>query len=396
MIKDILVINAGSSSLKFRLYDFDLNEKANGLCERIGVDGFFKIEYFQDNEIKKFSSESDFTDHSLAIDFLLKKASELNIISDVNDIFGVGHRIVQGGSVINSKLVDEDVLKLIEDNIKLAPLHNKPELDVLKIIMEKIPNAKNIAVFDTSFHTSIPKLNNYYPVLKDWVEKYKIKKYGFHGTSYRYINEKMKEILGIVDRELNLIVCHLGNGASMCCIKDGKSFDTTMGLTPLAGLVMGTRSGDIDSSIFDLISREENLDCKQIFDKLNKESGLKSICGSSDFRDILAKLSDNKDYEFALQFFVQKVVNYISIYKNMLNDEVDAIVFTGGIGENVPLVRKLVCDKVVGISVNDEKNNTKIDDYLKISQPLSKIKAYVVRTNEELKIAQDTKEIASQ
>ena len=391
-MKNILVINAGSSSLKFKLYDWEMNEKSSGICERIGIDGFFKIEYILNGEEKKYETSADFSNHELSIDFLLSKLVELKVVDSLSDIKGIGHRIVQGGSLSESSLVDNKVLKIIEDCIKLAPLHNKPESNVLKIIMNKIPNAKNVAVFDTSFHTSIPKINYYYPVPKEWIEKYGIKKYGFHGTSYRYVTEKMSTILN-TKKPLNLIVCHLGNGASVCCIKENKSFDTTMGLTPLCGLVMGTRSGDVDPSIYDLVSRETGLTSQEIFDKLNKESGLKSICGSSDFRDIVSNIKPGNDYELAREIFVQKIVNYICIYKNLLEEKVDAIVFTGGIGENVVSVRKMIADRIFGLDLIDEVNESKIGDYAKISQPLSKYKIYVVRTNEELKIAQDTKEL---
>lgn len=394
MSKSILVINAGSSSLKFKLYSWEMNEIVSGICERIGIDGFFKINYLSNGETKKFESNADFSNHDLAIDYLFNKMIELKIVENLNDIVGVGHRIVQGGSVSESSLVDEKILKVIEDCIVLAPLHNKPESDVLKIVMNKIPNTKNVAVFDTSFHTSIPKINSYYAVPKDWIENHGVKKYGFHGTSYRYITEKMHEIL-FTDRPLNLIICHLGNGASVCCVKEDKSFDTTMGLTPLCGLVMGTRSGDIDPSVFDLITKETGLSVSEIFDKLNKESGVKSICGSSDFRDIDANVQPGNDYEFAREIFVQKIVNYIAVFKNMLQEQVDGIVFTGGIGENDKVVRELICSKIKGLDLNLDKNNTRIGDYEKISQPLSRHKIFVVRTDEELKIAQDTKKIVS-
>lgn len=390
MNKNILVINAGSSSLKFRLYSIDMVEKASGLCERIGIDGFFKIEYFENNETKKYESSADFKNHDLSIDFLIQKLIDLKIVSNLNDIVGIGHRVVQGGNITESSLVDDKVLKTIEDCIKLAPLHNKPELDVLKILMKKIPNAKNVAVFDTSFHTSIPKINYHYSVPQEWIDKHGIKKYGFHGTSYRFITEKMSEILK-TDKPLNLIICHLGNGASMCCVKASKSYDTTMGLTPLTGLVMGTRSGDVDPSIFDLVYREEKLEPGKIFDKLNKESGLKALCGSSDFRDISSKLKPGNEFDFAMDIFAQKVANYIAVFKNMLDENIDGIVFTGGIGENASDARGKICEKVHGIKLNKEMNNKRAGEYELISDSSSKYKVFVVRTNEELKIAQDTK-----
>lgn len=390
----ILVINAGSSSIKFRVYTSALEEKANGICERIGIDGVIKIEYLVDGQQQKLEEKANFPDHDAAISNFLEKLVGLNIIENMDQIKGIGHRIVQGAETTESCLIDDKVLENIEWCIKLAPLHNKPELDVIKILMKKVPTAKNVAVFDTSFHTTIPKINSYYNVPKDWIEKYHVKRYGFHGTSYRFVTEKMHEILGKSD-PLNLIICHLGNGASICCVKEDKSYDTTMGLTPLAGLVMGTRSGDIDPSILDYICKEEGISVSEATDKLNKASGLKGICGSSDFRDITENIQPGNDYEFARDLFVQKIVNYISIYKTHLNNKVDAIVFTGGIGENSASVRELVCKKL-GISLSDRKNKGKIGSHSWISVLGSRPRVYVVRTNEELKIAQDTNELTNE
>lgn len=391
MNKDILVINAGSSSLKFRLYNFEIQEKSSGICERIGVDGFFKIEYLDNsNKMTKFETTADFKNHENAIDFLLSKFQELKIVTNINEIAGIGHRIVQGGPLSESSLVNDKIINVIEDYIKLAPLHNKPELDVLKILINKIPQAKNVAVFDTSFHSTIPKINSTYAVPEEWISKHSVKKYGFHGTSYRYINERMQKILN-KDEPLNLIVCHLGNGASVCCIKDGKSFDTTMGLTPLAGLIMGTRSGDVDSSIVDYISTQENISSKKVTDILNKESGLKALCGSTDFRDITKNMNTDNKCKFAIEIFAQRIANYIAIYKNMLSEKVDAIVFTGGIGENSIVAKSEICKKVHDIKIDENLLEKQVDEYSKISSNNSKYNVYVVRTNEEVKIAQDTK-----
>lgn len=391
----IMVVNAGSSSIKFKLYSKnELNETCSGLCERIGIDGVFKISYTLDNNKKEYEEKTNFKDHEVTIDYCLKKLMDLKIINDLSDISGIGHRIVQGGEIKQSSLIDENVLKEIKRCIKLAPLHNKPELEVIKIIMDKIPNAKGVAVFDTSFHTTIPKINNYYPLPESWINSYKIKKYGFHGTSYRYIYEKMESILNL-NRPLNLIICHLGNGASICCVKDGKSFDTTMGFTPMAGLVMGTRCGDIDASILDYLVNQEKIPLDTVCNSLNKESGLKSICSVSDFRDIHANALPGNNYDFAREIFWQKVANYISLYINHLEANVDAIVFTGGIGENDYRTRENVAKKIFvkSIKINEHKNKNKYDDYLLISSVFSQIKTYAVRTNEELKIAQDTKEL---
>lgn len=388
MNNKILVVNAGSSSIKFRLYDEQLNELANSICERIGVDGYFKLSSTDGVDVK---TEADFPTHSEAIDFFINQIIETNLVSSLEEIVGVGHRVVQGGRITNSSIIDDEVLETIYDCIKLAPLHNKPEYDVIKIILDKIPNSKSVAVFDTSFHTSIPKINSHYPVPQSWVDELGIKKYGFHGTSYRYILEEMKKILN-TDKPLNLIVCHLGNGASVCCIKNDKSFDTTMGLTPLAGLVMGTRSGDIDPSIFEYVATQLNLTPAEVFNSLNKESGLKAICGSSDFRDITKNIAEGNEYEFAREIFAQKVANYIALFNNHLEGSTDAIVFTGGIGENVAEVRQLIINKIASLktSLDREKNLEAFDSYKKISNLSSHIKVFAVRTNEELKIAQDT------
>lgn len=392
MNKNILVVNAGSSSIKFRIYDINMNEIASALCERIGVDGYFKLSPSNGNT---FEENANFENHDLAIDYFIKKIIELRVIDSLESICGIGHRVVQGGEVTSSVLIDQSQLQNIYNNIKLAPLHNKPEYDVISILMEKIPGAKNVAVFDTSFHTSIPKVNSYYAVPKTWLQSLPIKRYGFHGTSYRYILEKMREVLN-TDKPLNLIVCHLGNGASICCIKKDKSYDTTMGLTPLAGLVMGTRSGDIDPSICQFVAENLNLSINEISNQLNKESGLKAICGSSDFRDITSNAVEGNDYDFARDIFVQKVANYVAQYANHLEGNIDAIVFTGGIGENSFDVRQRICDRLglLKLSIDREKNLEKYDDYKKINNLTSRVKVYAVRTNEELKIAQDTKKLA--
>lgn len=389
----ILVLNAGSSSIKFRMYEKDnLKEIASALCERIGIDGLFKISYKKDGVDQTFEEKANFKNHELAIDYCIKKLTDLKIINELSEIVGIGHRVVQGGEINKSSLIDKDVLNSIEKCIKLAPLHNKPELDVIKIIMKKIPNSKSVAVFDTSFHTTIPSINSYYPIPKKWVDSYKIKKYGFHGTSYRYIYENTEKILK-KNRPLNIIVCHLGNGASVCCIKNGSSYDTTMGFTPMAGLIMGTRCGDIDPSIADYLINQEKNSPETVFSSFNKESGLKAICGSSDFRDIKSNILPGNDFELARKIFIQKVSEFVVKYINHLEGKVDAIVFTGGIGENDYTVTKDVCDNIFikKIKINNSKNASKYSDYKIVSSLFSSIKVIAMRTNEELKIAQDTK-----
>lgn len=391
----IMVVNAGSSSIKFRLYKSEcLTEICSSICERIAIDGIFKLNYSIGDKKESFEEKTSFINHEIAVDYFLNKLLQLKIINDLTEITGVGHRVVQGGAITKSSIIDNNILDEIEKCIKLAPLHNKPELDVIKIIIKKINNAKNVAVFDTSFHATIPKINSYYPIPKKWIDNYKIKKYGFHGTSYRYILEKANEILA-KNRPLNLVICHLGNGASICCIKNDVSYDTTMGFTPLAGLVMGTRCGDIDPSILDYLITQEKNSIDDVFNALNKESGVKSICNASDFRDISANCLPGNDYEFARDLFCQKIANYICIYMNLLECKIDAIIFTGGIGENDWKVRENVCEKIFirNIKINSSRNKSKYNDYNIISSPLSQVKVLTIRTNEELKIAQDTKSL---
>lgn len=393
--KYILVINAGSSSIKFKLYEsqkFDLI--LSGICERIRVDGYFKISFLKNKEWITLEENANFSNHKDAIEHFLKRIEEQKVINSIEEIMGVGHRIVQGGPLTESKVINKEVENIIKDCIKLAPLHNEPEYEVIKIIQEEITPNNNVAVFDTSFHANIPKINNYYAIPKDIIEKHKIKKYGFHGTSYQFILERTKKILKI-NRKLNLIVCHLGNGASICCIKKDVSYDTTMGLTPNAGLIMGTRCGDIDCTIIDYIVKMENTSVAEITKKLNNESGLKGICGDSDFRDINKKAEKSKDHTFALDIFAQKVANYICLYANHLENKIDAIIFTGGIGENDWKIREKILSKifVINAKINKKNNMKKFEDFLEISEKKSEIKVFAIQTNEELMIAKETKKL---
>ncbi|MEG0879164.1 MAG: acetate/propionate family kinase [Malacoplasma sp.] len=388
--KYILVLNAGSSSIKFNLYEFDsLISIAQGICERINVDGYFKIEYGSN----QYKEEYNFPNHTIAIEFLLTKFKSLKIIEDFTNIILIGHRIVQGLEINESKMIDANVLNTIKEGIKLAPLHNKPEYDVIQIMNQQLPDVVNVAVFDTSFHSDIPKLNSYYAIPKDWVDKFKIKKYGFHGTSYKYILEQFKTITH--KNNVNVIICHLGNGASICCVKNDKSFDTSMGLTPNAGLIMGTRCGDIDANIIGYISDQTNMNINEIIKMLNSESGLKGMCGSSDYRDINAKIENGNAYDFANKMFSKKVTNYIVQYINDLENKVDAIIFTGGIGENNHETRKSILENISikKIVLNDQKNEMKFETSKEITNSDSEIPVYVIRTNEELMIANDAKRI---
>ncbi len=397
----ILVINGGSSSIKFKVYDStSMISLCQGLCERIFVDGRFKLTYLDlnTNSENEIELETDFPNHDVAVEFLLNKLVECKIIDSIEDIKGVGHRVVQGADDISqSVIVDEEVENIIEKNIELAPLHNKPELDIIKIIKNKLPNSVNVGVFDSAFHTSVPSINSTYAIPKQWREELKVKRYGAHGTSYRYILEKSKSILN--KDNLNLIVCHLGNGASICAIKDSKSFNTSMGFTPLEGLIMGTRSGDIDPSIFKYISNKLNIDASEIDKILNYESGVKGLCGYSDFRDITSRSQPGNEYEFTLDLFAKRVVDYIVRYTNDLDNKVDALVFCGGIGENVSIIREKIINslKVGNYHIDSELNKQKNEDYLKISKHICKHSKniFVIKTDEELMIANDVKKIAN-
>lgn len=388
--KYILILNAGSSSIKFCLYELDeLNLITQGMCERINVDGRFKMESpnFNINETHSFPN------HIVAIEFLLNQLLLSKIIIDFRDIILIGHRIVQGAEISESKLIDDLVLKIIKDAIQLAPLHNKPQCDVIEIMKDKLSHAMNVAVFDTSFHTTIPKLHSFYAIPKDWIEDYKIKRYGFHGTSYKYILNEFKKI--VLKDNVNIVVCHLGNGASVCCIKNNKSYDTSMGLTPNAGLIMGTRSGDIDATIIGYISNQTNCSIDEIIKRLNNDSGLKGICGSSDYRDINANIKNGNDFDFANKIFSKKVSDYIIQYMNYIGDEIDGIIFTGGIGENNYQTRTNILDniKLKKIVINEKLNESKFDSWKKISDSQSEIPVFVIKTNEEFMIANDAKKI---
>lgn len=392
MSKKILAVNGGSSSIKFKVYDYQtLTEEAAGICERIGIDGALTIKY---ENGKVFNSTKAMPNHDVAIQIALNALIDLKIISNFEDIVGVGHRIVQGGvnfqssAVLTAKEVDE-----IDTYSRLAPLHNHTEAQVVRGFLKSIPKTKNVGVFDTSFHSTLPQKFYDYTLDRELTEKYEIRRYGFHGTSYRYITQQMQKILK--KQSVNLIICHIGNGASICAVKDNKSYNTSMGFTPLEGLVMGTRCGDIDASIPIFLSRQ-GLSADEIETRLNKKAGLIGLSGFSDGRDV-NKLILKKDPIGILtrEIQVQKISDYVVKYINQLNNQVDAIVFTAGIGENDPniiwqtaehiAITKLVIDRL--------KLSQSYDDYILVSTRESSIPVYKVRTNEELMIAQDTKNL---
>lgn len=378
-----LIINAGSSSIKFQLFDESQKILAKGLCERIFVDGHFEITVGE----KKITKTEDFSDHEKAFKCILNYLLDLKVINDLKEISGVGHRVVQGADYFkDSVIIDQTFLDKIEEYIKLAPLHNKPESEVIKIVQKTISNAVNIAVFDTTFHVTRPAENYMYAVPREWEEKFMIKKYGAHGTSYRYVNLKMQKVLNKTD--VNLIICHLGNGASICSVKNSKSYNTSMGFTPLEGLIMGTRSGDIDPAVVEYLCNQNNMTVSNVLNDLNKKSGILGLTGSADMRDVLKNRDKNK---VAIKMYCQRVADYIIKYWNQLSGEIDGIVFTAGVGENsTDIIRGIIeLLPVLKIEISDQDLESKYDDFKLITTPNSHVNVYQVRTNEELMILQD-------
>lgn len=388
----ILSINAGSSSLKFQLFEMpDEVVTISGNFERIGIDGSFYTIKLNGEKIKK---EATLKNHKEAFDILVKELLDNKLVESLDEIKGIGHRIVQGGSYFDKTVVaSEDVIKKIEELSALAPLHNPSAVVGINAAKETFPNALQTVVFDTAFHQTMPEENYLYALPYDWCTEHLIRRYGAHGTSHRYVSEKMNEILGRDDTKL--ITCHIGNGGSISAVLNGKCLNTSMGLTPNAGLIMGSRCGDIDATIVPYIMDKLNLSTKDIDRILNKESGLLGISGvSSDNRDIEEGIKEgNKRCELAQTMFVKRVVDYIAKYYVELNG-CDGIVFTAGIGENAPAVRKAILERLslLGIKIDEEKNNIR-GALQKISTNDSLVPVYVIPTNEELMIAKDTYEL---
>ncbi|MCG4585472.1 acetate kinase, partial [Anaerosalibacter bizertensis] len=388
----------GSSSLKYQLIDMD-EEKvlAKGLSERIGIEGS-KIKHTTAGK-EEVVIEKPMSDHKEVLEIVLKTLVDPahGAIKSMDEINAVGHRVVHGGEKFaNSIKIDDEVMDALNECIDLAPLHNPPNIMGIEACKELMPDTPMVAVFDTAFHQTMPKSNFIYPLPYELYEKYGIRKYGFHGTSHKYVSSKAAEMLDKDIKDLNIVTCHLGNGASICAVEKGKSIDTSMGFTPLAGLAMGTRSGNIDPAIIPFLVEKENLSMEEVNNLLNKESGVLGISGvSSDFRDIeQAAEKGNERAELALDVFVNKVKKYIGAY-TVLMGEVDAIVFTAGIGENSVEIREMVCEGLenLGIELDKEKNNVRGKEAL-VSKDTSKVKVLVIPTNEELMIAKDTQELA--
>lgn len=385
----ILAVNAGSSSLKFQMYEMP-EEKVliSGVFERIGIENSFYTIKINGEKIVK---EAVLTDHKQAVKILVDELFENKIINSLDEIKGIGHRIVQGADQFNqSVIIDDQVIQTIQDLSPLAPLHNPAAVTGIKAFKEIVSHAQAVAVFDTSFHQTMELKTYLYALPYEWYTKYKVRKYGAHGTSHKYVANRLSEILN--KKDCKVIVCHIGNGGSITAVKNGKCVDTSMGFTPNAGIIMGTRCGDIDVSIIPYMIKQTGINYQDIDNVINKQSGLLGISGvSSDSRDIEAGIQEgNERCILAQQMFIQKIVDYIAKYYVLL-EGVDAIAFTAGIGENSVNVRKGVVDKlkVLGIKLDEEKNNIRGKEQL-ITTSDSSIPVYIIPTDEEVMIARDT------
>lgn len=395
----ILVINTGSSSIKYQL--FEMNDKsvlASGLIERIG-EKTAKHKFSSVNLKESIVIEKPIPDHETGIsemDELLTSTKD-GVIKNSSEIFAIGHRVVHGGETFTKPtIIDEDVIKAIESNVPLAPLHNPGNLSGIYAAKKFFKGVTNVAVFDTAFHQTMPEGNYRYAIPNEYYEKYKIRRYGFHGTSHQYVSKLAAKFLNKPIESLNLITLHLGNGASVCSIKNGKSFDTSMGMTPLEGLIMGTRTGDLDPAIPFFMADHVKLSYKEIDTLLNKQSGLKGISALNDMRDILAKKEEgDKNAKLAIEMYVKRIRKYIGAYLVGLDGKLDAIIFTAGIGENASEIRKLCMENLssLGIELDENKNSASSKQVREINNEKSKIKILVVPTNEELEIAEQTKEV---
>lgn len=393
----ILVINCGSSSLKYQLIDMTYEKLlAKGLVERIGIEGSILTQSVEgrDKYIIKQPMESHKDAIKLVLDALVSK--ENGVITSMKEISAVGHRVVHAGEKYSSSvLINDDVMKALEECIDIAPLHNPPNIIGINACKSLMPNIPMVAVFDTAFHQTIPEEAFIYPLPYEFYKEYGIRKYGFHGTSHKYVSNVAAQMLGKNIEDLKIITCHLGNGASIAAIKNGKSIETSMGFTPLEGIAMGTRSGSIDPSIITFLMKKLDLTIDKVDEIINKKSGVLGISGvSSDFRDIENAAKDNNERaQLALDVFYYKVRKFIGSYMAVMNG-VDCIVFTAGLGENSINAREIVCSGLdwFGIKLDKAKNNVR-GVATEISTNDSKVKIFVIPTNEELMIARDTKEI---
>ena len=391
----VLVINCGSSSLKYQLIDSETElVMAKGLCERIGIDGS-NLEYKR-GESPKTSTQVEMKDHTDAVNLVLEKLSdpEEGVVSSLSEIEAVGHRVVHGGEKFTkSVLITEEVIKGIEECNDLAPLHNAANIIGIRACQSLMPGVPQVAVFDTAFHQTMEPKSYLYAVPYEYYKKYKVRRYGFHGTSHDYVSKRAAEMLAKDITDLKLIICHLGNGASVSAVQNGKCVDTSMGLTPLEGLIMGTRSGDIDPAVITYLMEKENMSAPEVLNILNKKSGILGLSDgiSSDFRDISeAVASGNEQAEVTLDAYALRVAKYIGAYATEMQG-VDAIVMTAGAGENNSTVREKICKYLgwLGTSFDPEMNKIRGEEFF-LSKPEDKVQLMVVPTNEELAIARQT------
>ncbi|MCG1009325.1 acetate kinase [Salinicoccus sp. ID82-1] len=391
----IIAINAGSSSFKFQLFEMpEEKEIAKGLVERIGMDnGIFSITI--DGE--KHKMEQDFKDHEEAVNIMLKELVDFNVIKDINEIDASGHRVVHGGEIFDdSALIDEETIRHIQELSELAPLHNPANLMGINAFRELLPNVPHVAVFDTSFHQTMPESSYLYSLPYNYYEDYGIRKYGFHGTSHKYVTERASEMMGRPLEELRIISCHLGNGASIAAVKGGKSVDTSMGFTPLAGVTMGTRSGNIDPALIPYIMEKTGKSAVEVLNVLNKESGLLGVSGfSSDLRDIESEAQKgNERAILALEVFGERIHKYMGSYATRMGG-LDAIIFTAGVGENSDIVREKVVQglEFMGVYFDPTMNNVRGEEKF-INHPYSPVKIIIIPTDEEVMIARDVMRVA--
>ncbi|PID48083.1 MAG: acetate kinase [Proteobacteria bacterium] len=393
----ILVLNAGSSSIKFQLFLMEEKKSiASGLVEAIGEkNGAYKIKCLKSGKVEE-NKNCPIKDHSDGLKIIQKNLKKMGILDSLNELDGIGHRVVQGADLFSKPtLIDEKVIKGIEKISPLAPLHNPAHLKGIKTALKQAPNVPEVAVFDTAFHQSLPQKAYMYAIGYDMYEKYQIRKYGFHGTSHYYVAKTAAKHLGVDFDKFNAISLHLGNGSSACAIKNGKSIDTSMGLTPLAGLIMGTRCGDIDPSALYYISQKTSKDISWINNYLNKESGLKGLAGSNDLRDIL-KLIEQGDKKaiLAYEMMIYRLSQYIGSYYAILG-RLDALIFTGGIGENASALRYDTCKDLehLVLHIDKDKNAKKVEGIQELNKDQAKVKILKIPTNEELEIALQTRKV---
>ena len=392
----VLVLNCGSSSLKYQLINMENEEVlASGKYERIGEEEAFITHKVNGQKIE---IKHPALNHEEAIDFTLKQLvnPEYKVIDSLDEISAIGHRLVHGGEKINkSVVITDEVINVLKECIDLAPLHNPAGIIGIEACQKVMPGKPMVGVFDTAFHQSIPKERYIYPIPYEYYKKYHIRKYGFHGTSHMYVSQRLAEIVGKNIEDLKIVTCHLGQGSSICAIEGGKSVDTSMGLTPLGGIPMVTRSGDMDPSVITFLMKKENLSAEEVENVLNKKSGVQGISGlAPDFREIeSASYGDNERARIALEKFKYEIASYIAKYAVAMNG-IDYIVFTGGVGENQINIRRGICEKLefMGVKIDVEANNVRGEEK-EISAQDSKIKVYVVPTNEELMIAKETQRL---